>query len=675
MKKSIFTTPYDTAPFSLFSPKEYRPAIEAAIAESLAEIEAIVRNPEAPTFENTIEALAYTGEKLDRLTAMFFNINSAETNDVIQEEAQLISPKLSEYANDIRLNTPLFERIKTVYDQRKERAFSAEQKMLLDTTYKGFARNGAVLPDDKKLQLRSIDKELSALSLRFGENVLAETQKFELLLTDAEELKGLPDYAIEAAAQLAESKNHQGWLFTLDFPSYVPFMTYADNRVLRKELFLANASKGFHNDTLDNQQNVKDIVRLRHERASLLGYESHAHFVLEERMAKNPKTVTDFLHDLLQKAAPFAQQQLDELKAFAFEKDGIDDFQKWDTAYYSEKLKQVRFQLDDEILKPYFQLENVVDGIFQIAQKLYGLNFNKITTVDTYHDEVDTYLVTDRNGNETAVFYTDFHPRPGKRNGAWMTSYKNQYKRNGINSRPHISIVCNFTRATKTTPSLLTFNEVTTLFHEFGHALHGMLADTVYPTLSGTNVYWDFVELPSQIMENWCFEEEALALFAQHYQTKETIPMEIVTKIKESSAFMEGLQTLRQLSFGLLDMAWHSQDTSSVKDIKSFENQAIEMTELYPPIDGICTSTAFSHIFQGGYSSGYYSYKWAEVLDADAFEVFSQRGIFDVATAECFKENILSKGGSEHPMELYMRFRGQKPSAEALLKRAGLKAQ
>ncbi|MFJ1428661.1 M3 family metallopeptidase [Capnocytophaga canimorsus] len=670
--KNIFSTPYDTAPFSQFGVTDYKPAIENAITESLAEIEQITNNSEMPTFENTIEALAFCGEKLDRLSSMFFNLNSAETSPLMQEQAQLISPILTDYANDIRLNTALFERIKAVYEQKETLFLSAEEQTLLENTYKSFTRNGANLPEKEKQELREIDKKLATLSLLFGENVLAETQNYELLITSENDLKGLPQQVIEAAAQLAQERNKKGWIFTLDFPSYVPFLKYAENRDLRKTLFLAYGSKGFHNNKHNNQEIVLEIVKLREQRAKLLGYSNYAHFVLEERMAQSPEKVNVFLKDLLEKALPAAKRELEDLKKYAFEKDGITDLQKWDTSYYGEKLKQERFEFDDEILKPFFRLENVVAGMFKIAHRLYGLHFTLTDTIDKYHPEVDTYLVTDDENNQVAVFYTDFHPRKGKRNGAWMTSFKNQYKRYGVNSRPHISIVCNFTRPTKSEPSLLNFNEVTTLFHEFGHALHGMLANTTYPNLSGTNVYWDFVELPSQIMENWCYEPEALALFAHHYKTNTLIPIDLVNKIKEAATFMEGMQTIRQLSFGLLDMAWHTYPSNEIKNVKSFENEAISAAEILPNIDEICTSTAFSHIFQGGYASGYYSYKWAEVLDADAFEFFSENGIFNRETADKFKEHILSKGGSEHPMTLYERFRGKKPSAEALLKRAGL---
>ncbi|WP_427875285.1 M3 family metallopeptidase [Flavobacterium sp. MMS24-S5] len=669
---SKFITKHNTAPFSQIKIEDYVPAFQEGIALAKAEIDAIVNNPDVPTFENIIVAMDFSGDILDRLSSIFFNLNSAETNDEMQKIAQEVSPLLSEFGNDIRLNADLFARVKAVYDQKESLNLNPEQTTLLDKKYKSFSRNGANLPEDKKNQLREIDKELSKLSLQFGENVLAETNNFELHLTDEKDLSGLPEGTIEAARLLAKNQEKEGWIFTLDHPSYVPFLTYADNRELRKKMAIAFGAKAFQNNEFNNEENVLKIAKLRHERANLLGYKTHAHFVLEERMAESPEKVFSFLNDLLAKAKPAAQKEFAELTAFAKELDGIEQLEKWDGAYYSEKLKQQLFNLDDEKLKPYFQLEKVLDGAFTVAKKLYGLTFTEVFDIDKYHEEVTTYEVKDANGNLVSIFYADFFPRKGKRNGAWMTSFKSQYVKDGINERPHISNVCNFTKPTETKPSLLTFNEVTTLFHEFGHGLHGMLADTVYPSLSGTSVYWDFVELPSQIMENWCYEPEALALFANHYETGEIIPIEYVQKIKESASFQEGLATLRQLSFGLLDMAWHGQDPTNITNLKAFETEQFANTQLYPDVKENAMSTAFSHIFQGGYSSGYYSYKWAEVLDADAFEYFQENGIFNEEIAKKFKDNVLSKGGTEHPMTLYKRFRGQEPKPEALLKRAGL---
>ncbi len=667
-----FNTPFNTAPFSKIKTEAYLPAFKKAIENAKNEIDQIVENSALPSFENTIEALDYTGEQLDRISSIFFNLNAAETNDAIQKIAQEVSPLLTEFSNDIALNVALFERVKSVYNAKETLSLSKEQQTLLDKKYKGFSRNGANLNDAQKEILREIDKEQSQLKLTFGENILAETNRYELLITKPADLEGLPEGAMEAAKQLAVEKNKEGWLFTLDYPSYVPFMTYAKNRGLRKKLALAFGQKGFQNDALDNQEIVLKIAQLRFKRAQLLGYETHAHFVLEERMAKTPETVRNFLEDLLSKALPAAKKEFKELEDFAIKLDHIDRLEKWDSAYYSEKLKQERFNFDDEQLKPYFKLENVIEGAFGVAQKLFGLHFTQSHDIDTYHKDVMTYTVEDSQQNLVAIFYADFFPRSGKRNGAWMTSYKPQFVKNDKNERPHVSIVCNFTKPTSTKPSLLTFNEVTTLFHEFGHALHGMLADTIYPSLSGTSVAWDFVELPSQIMENWCYEKEALALFAKHYETGASIPMDLIDKIKAAATFQQGMQTMRQLSFGLLDMNWHGIDPREITDVKQHETTAFKETQLFPEVKENCMSTAFSHIFQGGYSSGYYSYKWAEVLDADAFEFFKETDLFDPKIAEAFKTNVLSKGGTQDPLELYIKFRGQKPKVEALLKRSGL---
>lgn len=667
-----FNTKHDTAPFSKIINSDYLPAFKEFIAQTKQEIDRIVNNSDIPTFENTIEALEFSGDALDRISSVFFNLNSAETSEEMQKIAQEVSPLLTEFSNDITLNEDLFKKIKTVYEQKNNLNLTVEQTTLLDKKYKSFSRNGALLSEDKKIQLRKIDTELSKLKLTYSENILVETNNYQLNITKEEDLKGLPEGTIEAAKTLAKSKNLEGWIFTLDHPSYLPFVTYAENRELRKQITIAAGKKAFQNNEFDNQEITLKIARLRFERAKLLGYKTHAHFVLEERMAQNPEKVKSFLNDLLNKAKPAAEREFAQLSDFAKELDGIKQLEKWDGSYYSEKLKQKLFNLDDEKLKPYFKLENVLNGAFTIAKKLFGLTFTEVFDIDKYHDEVSTYEVKDEFGELVAIFYTDFFPRKGKRNGAWMTSFKSQYTKDGKNERPHISNVCNFTKPTETKPSLLTFNEVTTLFHEFGHGLHGILANTVYPSLSGTSVYWDFVELPSQVMENWCYEPEALALFARHYETGEIIPQEYVEKIKESASFQEGMATLRQLSFGLLDMAFHSNDPSSINDVKAFEKATFEGNSLFPDVAENCMSVSFSHIFAGGYSSGYYSYKWAEVLDADAFAYFQENGIFNTEIATKFKNNILSKGGTELPMELYKRFRGQEPKPEALLKRAGL---
>ncbi len=663
---------FNTPPFSKISNTDFEPAIKKGIEIAKEEINIIALNSDKSTFDNTIVALDFSGKKLDRITSIFFNLNAAETDDELQRIAQEVSPLLSEFSNDITLNDYLFKRVKSVFDDKKNLDLTPEQEMLLNKRYKSFARNGANLNETGKTELRKIDAQLSKLSLKFGENVLSETNAFEMHLTKEIEVAGLPESVKEAAHQLAKEKEKKGWIFTLDYPSYIPFLTYADSRELRKKMAIAAGKKAFQNNDFNNEKNVLDIVKLRYQRANLLGYKSHAHFVLEERMAETPENVIEFSNTLLKKAKPAAEKEFEELENYAKKIGKIDLLQKWDGAYYSEKLKKELFDLDQEILKPYFKLENVIEGVFMIVKKLYDLQFEQVFNIDKYHEDVKTYQVTNTKGDFISVFYADFHPRKGKRNGAWMTSYKSQQIKDGINERPQVSIVCNFTKPTKTTPSLLTFNEVTTLFHEFGHALHGMLANTNYSSLSGTSVSWDFVELPSQILENWCYEKEALELFAKHYKTGEALPMKYIEKIKESASFHEGMQTLRQLSFGLLDMKWHGTNPEEIETIKAFENNAFTHTKLYPDIPENCMSTAFSHIFQGGYAAGYYSYKWAEVLDADAFEYFLEKGIFNKEVATKFKEHILSMGGTEKPMELYKRFRGKEPKPDALLRRAGL---
>ncbi len=666
-----FNTPFSTAPFSKIKPEHFKPAFIEAIKLAKQEIENIVNNPKTPTFKNTIEALEFSGQKLERISSIFFNLNAAETTSEIQKIAQEISPLLSEFSNDITLNKSLFNKIKKLYLQKDDLNLSTEQLTLLTKNYKSFVRNGANLNDKDKAELRKIDTALAKLKLQFGENVLAETNTFELHITHKDQLKGLPESVVEAAQITAKQKSKSGWIFTLDYPSYIPFVTYAEDRELRKEMAIAFGAKAFRNNKYDNQNVILNIVKLRHKRAQLLGYNTHAHFVLEERMAENPDNVNLFLEDLLKKAKPAAESEFKTLSEFA-KKDGVKKLEKWDSAYYAEKLKKKLFNIDQEKLKPYFKLENVINGVFTIAYKLYDLQFEEVFNIDKYHNDVKTYKVTDTNNRFIAVLYADFFPREGKRNGAWMTSFKNQWIKDGENSRPHISIVCNFTKPTNTKPSLLTFSEVTTLFHEFGHALHGMLANTTYPSLSGTSVYWDFVELPSQLLENWCYEKEALNLFANHYKTNQLIPTTLIDNIKQSANFLEGMQTLRQLSFGILDMNWHGKNPTNITNVKSFETEAFKNTQLFPDVATNCMSTSFSHIFQGGYSSGYYSYKWAEVLDADAFEFFKEKGIFNKQVAQKFKNEVLSKGGTQKPMELYINFRGKKPTNNALLKRAGL---
>ena len=667
-----FITKHGTSPFSKIKVEDFKPAFEEAIQMHHKEIQAITSNKSKPNFENTIAALDYSGETLNRISSIFYGLTSAETSPELQSVAQEIAPMISDHGNDITLNEALFERIKSIYDQKNKLDLTTEQKMLLDKTYKRFSRNGALLSKNQKNTLRKIDTALASLALNFSKNVLADSQDFILHITQENELSGLPETAIESAKTNAKSRNLEGWVFTLDAPSMGPFLTYSDHRNLRKKLLSAYASRGFNNNENNNSANVLEIVKLRHQRAQLLGYKTHAHFVLEERMAQTPETVNTFLNTLLEKAKPAAENEFNALSMFAKDLDGIDQLERWDQAYYTEKYKQKLYNFDAEALKPYFELNNVLNGAFTIANRLFGIRFTEVYDIDKYHDEVRTFEVFDENGDFLAVFYVDFHPRKGKRNGAWMSSFKKPFIKNGVNERPHVTNVCNFTRPTETKPSLLSFNELTTLFHEFGHGLHAMLGNTIYPGLSGTSVSWDFVELPSQIMENWCYEPEALALFAKHYQTGAVIPQEFVDKIKESASFMEGTRTLRQLSLGILDMAYHSEDPSNIQDIQRFEMEKLKATNLYPIIENSAVSTSFSHVFSGGYSSGYYSYKWAEVLDADAFQYFQEKGIFNPEVAKKFQDFILSKGGTEHPMELYKKFRGHEPKPEALLIRAGL---
>ena len=661
-----FKTPFSTLPFDQIKAAHFLPAIEDQIAATRKEIEIICQNTAEASFENTLEALEKSGKRLGIISGALFNLNSAETNAALQEVTQKAAPLLTALQNDIRLNTQLFERIKNVYEADQSN-LSQEQKTLLEKEYKAFVRNGALLNEDEKASLRTIDQELAQLSLQFGERVLDDTNAFSMLLTKEEEVAGLPESTLAMAKQLAEVDGKEGWKFTLDYPSYVPFMTYADNRALRKKMSLAFGKRGFQANKNNNEETVLKIVQLRHQRANLLGYPSHAAFVLEERMAKDEATVRAFLSDLQEKAAPKAKAEWEEIAAYGAQHFNYSNIAKWDTAYLAEKIKQERFAFNEEELKPYFALPKVIDGLFEVVQRLFGLTFLERKDIPVYHKDVLAYEVQ-KDGKFHAVLYADFHPRAGKRNGAWMTSYLSQ----SAGERPHISIVCNFSPPTAEQPALLTFNEVTTLFHEFGHALHGMLANTTYAALSGTSVSWDFVELPSQILENWCYESEALSLFAQHYETGEALPQHYIEKIKRAGQFQQGLQTLRQLSFGFLDLSWHGEECTKIENVKSHELKVMQPFQFTQDEAENCMSTSFSHIFQGGYSAGYYSYKWAEVLDADAFELFLSKGIFDAKTAQSFHDHILSKGGTEHPMELYKRFRGKAPKVDALLKRAGL---
>lgn len=673
-----FDTPFHTAPFEQIKNEDYLPAFQELILKSEEEINAIVENTEEATFGNTIEALAFSGEKLDVVSNIFFNLNSAETNDELQNLAQEISPILTEYSSKISQNEALFNKIKKVYDEKEKYPLNEEQEMLLSETYKGFVRSGALLNTEDKEKLKKISIDLSLKSLQFGQNVLASTNAYFKHITNKEDLAGLPEAIVETYAEEAKERNLDGWVVTLQYPSFVPFLTYAENRELRKELALANGKKSFDGSEYDNQNLIKEIVTLKQQKAELLGYKNYAEYVLEERMAKSPTKVLDFLNELLVKAKPYAIAELDELKMLA-NADGISEMQSYDHSYYAEKLRKAKYDLNDEELKPYFPLHQVQDAVFGLAEKLFGLTFKEVQNISKYNADVQTYevyetLISTNNTQDITqlkgILYTDYFPRKGKRAGAWMTSYKSQYKKEGENSRPHISIVCNFTKPTKDTPSLLTFQEVTTLFHEFGHALHGMMADTQYPTLSGTSVKWDFVELPSQFLENFCYEPEFLKTFAKHYSTKEILSDEKMQKISLSKNFMQGYQTMRQLGFGILDMNYHTHvEELDDKSIKEFEDHYTQATQLYPVNQETAMSPSFSHIFQGGYSAGYYSYKWAEVLDADAFQYFKENGIFNPEIASKYKI-LLSSGGTKDPMELYKNFRGSEPKVESLLKRA-----
>ena len=670
---SKFNTPFNTIPFDQIKVEHYMPAIEEGIKQGLAEVDAIVKNASEPNFVNTIEALEKVGQLLELVSMTFSNLNLAETSKEMQAIAKEMSPKLSDYSNDIMLNVDLFKRVEVVYNNKHMYTLTPEQSTLLDKTYKGFVRNGSKLNNEQKEKLRTIDKEKSQLSLTYSENVLAESNAFELVITNESDLAGLPEGTIEAAKMTAKEKGKDNaWVFTLDYPSYGPFMTYSENRTLKEQLFKAYGSKAFKNNEHDNQQILKQIAVLRHERAVLLGYKSHADFVLEERMAQSPAKVFSFLENLLDNALPFAKNELEELKTYIKANNGPEDLKKWDIPYYAEKLKKEKFAIDDELLRPYFKLENVIAGVFETAKRLYGLTFIQRNDIPLYHKDVTTYEVKNANGEFLAVFYADFFPRAGKRQGAWMTSFVNQKIENGVNVRPHVSIVCNFTKPTESKPSLLSFDEVTTLFHEFGHALHGMCANGQYGSITGTSVYWDFVELPSQILENWCYEKECLDLFAKHYETGEPIPADYIQKIIDSSNFQSGLATIRQIGLATLDMAWHIQNPKDISNVKDFEVGVTAKTDLMPSVPETCTSCSFSHIFPGGYSSGYYSYKWAEVIDADAFEAFKEKGIFNQEVATAFYKNILSAGGSEHPSILYNRFRGRDADPKALLRRSGL---
>ncbi|MBA2404299.1 MAG: M3 family metallopeptidase [Bdellovibrionales bacterium] len=659
-------------PFDQIKPEHFLPALEAAMETARKGLDQY-KQKAGSDFQHVIVEKGDVTEHVDYIAGIFFNLHSAECS----EELEKISPKMSEtltrFGNDISLDPIIFAKIKACYDSRLNQGLNPEEMMIIEKTYKSFVRNGALLAESEKDRMRTLDEQLAKLTLNFSQNVLKATNEYLMEVNDKTQLDGLPESAIEAAHELAEKKGKPGsWCFSLDAPVIIPFLTYAKNRELRKKIFIANSSKAFK-DQYDNQDNLKQILALRTERAKILGFNTHADYVLEERMAMSPKKVMDFLEELYLKAKPHAEKEVNKLKQLAKELDGIDELQRYDSSYYSEILKKRELDFDDEMLRPFFKLENVVDGIFKVANKLYSLNFKEVFNVPKYHEDVRTFEVFDEESNSfVGLFYTDFFPRATKRGGAWMSGIKEQGMYHGKTERPHIMIVCNFTKPTKTKPSLLSLDEVLTLYHEFGHALHGLLSKCKYRDLSGTNVFWDFVELPSQIMENWVLEKECLDIFAYHYETGEKISNDLIKKIKASGKFLEGLGTLRQLSFSFLDMAYHSADPASITDINEFESRVTDKTSLFPKIPATSMSTAFSHIFAGGYSAGYYSYKWAEVLDADAFEFFQTSGIFNRDVAKKFRQFILEKGGTEHPMELYKQFRGQEPDVGALLRRAGL---
>ena len=669
-------TPHDTVPFDRIAVEHYAPAIRRGIECQNEEIDTIVNNLESANFHNTILALEKSGQLLHRVEVVFDNLLNAETNDAMQELAKELMPLLSEHANNITLNERLFERVKTAYEHRNNEPLTAEQRKLTEDTYEGFVRSGANLQGADKEKYRELSRQLSLLTLQFSENNLKETNDYQLVLTDEAQLKGLPQSAIDAAAETAREKQQEGWVFTLHAPSYVPFLTYATDRDLRKEIYMAYNTKCTHANACNNLDIVKQLVNTRLALAQLLGYKDYATYKLERRMAQNSANVYHLLDQLLEAYKPTAQKEYAEVQALAREEQGADfTLMPWDWGYYSQKLKDRKFNLNDEMLRPYFELENVKKGVFGLATRLYGITFQKNPDIPVYHKDVEAFDVFDKDGSFLAVLYTDFHPREGKRSGAWMTSYKEQWidEKTGENSRPHVSLVMNFTKPTQDKPALLTFGEVETFLHEFGHSLHGMFANTTYASLSGTNVYWDFVELPSQFMENFAVEKEFLHTFARHYQTGELIPDELVQRIVDSRNFNAAYACLRQVSFGLLDMAWYTRTTPFEGDVMAYEKQAWARAQILPSVEGTCMSTQFSHIFAGGYSAGYYSYKWAEVLDADAFSLFKKQGIFDQKTAFSFRENILSRGGTEHPMTLYKRFRGQEPTIDALLIRNGIK--
>jgi peptidyl-dipeptidase Dcp len=668
-----WNTPYNVAPFSRIKAADYKPAIETAIGQALEEVDEIVSNPDEPDFQNTIEALEKAGDMVSRIIPVLFNLNNAETSQEIQAAAMEVSPLLAGLANDISLNAPLFQKIKKIWEQRDKLNLSPEQSILLDRKYKSFVHGGASLSDEDKEKFRALTIELSTLSLQFEENILAETNAFEMLLSDESDLAGLPEGIREAAAIAAKDAGKEGWLFTLHYPSYVPFMQYSENRDLRETMYMAYTMRSFRGNEHDNRANVIRIVNLRLELAKLLGYADFASFALEEKMAKSPARVNSFLNELLIASKNAGLRDVAAVESFAHESGFKGRFERWDWAFWSEKLKMKLYNIDDELLRPYMPLDKVQEAVLGLATRLYDISFVPNNAIPVYHTEVKTLEVKDNTGEVIALLMLDFHPRKGKNGGAWMTGYREQYSDNGKRVIPVVSLVMNFTRPTPTRPALLSHSELTTFLHEFGHALHGMLTNCIYESLSGTNVKHDFVELPSQIMENWAWEKEWLDQWAAHYQTGEKIPGDILHKLRESLTYNEGYASMRQLSFALLDMAWHTLHEPFEGDIIPLERSAMGPAEVLPFADGTAMSCSFAHIFSGGYAAGYYGYKWAEVLDADAFSLFKEKGIFDKETATSFRKNILEKGGSCEPEELFVAFRGREPKIEALTERCGFK--
>lgn len=668
-----YKTPHETTPFDKIKNEHYEPAFEKGMKEHKAEIDALINNRAVPTFANTIVPYEKAGELLSRVANVFFPLLSSESDDEMMEIAQRIQPKLSEHSNAISLNENLFRKIKTVYESRHSANLNPEQIRLVEDIYRGFENSGANLSPEDKETYKELSTKLSQLTLNFGQNNLKFVNAYEMHLTKEEDLAGLPQMEIDAAAAKAKAKQKEGWIFDLSAPSYIGFMKYSSRRDLREQFYRDNGAKNMSGE-FDNRDNVKEIAITRMKIAKLLGYEDFASYRLINKMAKNKESVYKLLGDLHDAYAVAAQSDVKMVEGFAvgMEKEAI-DLMPWDWSYYSEKLRDAKYSISDEVVRPYFELENVKKGVFGLATDLYGIKFKKNAKIPVYHPEVEAFDVEDENGQFLAVLYTDFHPRKGKRQGAWMTGFKDQYMEKGKDSRPHVSIVMNFTRPTENEPALLTFDEVNTFLHEFGHALHGMLTKCTYQSQSGTSVLHDFVELPSQIMENWLTEKEYLDRFAKHYQTGENIPNELVQRLINAANYNAGYYCYRQLSFGYLDMAWHTIHDENIGDVEAFEKAAMNSTKTLPTVAGTSMSPSFSHIFSGGYAAGYYGYKWAEVLDADAFAKFKETGIFNKETAKSFRENILERGDTEDPMTLYKRFRGHEPSIDALLKREGIK--